>query len=123
MTFVTIECAQCTAISVAEVGEVLLEVGGRATHEQLHASVSWICAGCSTLVHRPIDWRDFVALVTAGAAIVDEEEDDLRPPSPEAVPSGPAWTRDDLLDLHLLLITPDWFAELEATTITSAGPR
>jgi hypothetical protein len=122
MTIVTIECTQCTTISEAEVGEVLLEVAGRDAHEHLHASISWICAGCFTLVHRLIDWRDFVALVTAGARIVDEEEDDPRPPYPESVPGGPAWTRDDLLDLHMLLIMPDWFAELEATTSTPA-PR
>jgi hypothetical protein len=33
---------------------------------------------------------------------------------PEVVPAGPAFTHDDLLDLHLELESPDWWARFQA---------
>lgn len=74
--------------------------------------------GCSTLLHRPIDWIAFLQQVSAGAALVKAGSSDPQPPYPEQVVEGPVWTPDDLLDVNVLLDTLDWLGELE-----SAGTR
>jgi hypothetical protein len=118
MTVVRIKCVRCTTTSMPELDALLLEVVGADMDENTGAIVNWICAGCSSLVSCPINWPDFLNLVSAGALVVDEEEDP-RPPYPESAKEGPAWRPDDLLDLHALLLTGDWFDQLEATTGTA----
>jgi hypothetical protein len=121
MTVVSIRCVRCTTTSTPELLALLLEVVGSDLDENAGAIVNWICSGCSSLVSCPVDWPDFLNLVSAGALVVDEE--DPRPTYPESALQGPAWRPDDLLDLHALLLTHDWFDELEATTdpVTDAG--
>ncbi|MDX6254912.1 MAG: hypothetical protein QOJ11_1246 [Frankiales bacterium] len=114
MTVVRIKCIRCTTTSMPELDALLLEVGAD-PGEGTGAIVNWICAGCSSLVNCAIDWPDFLDLVSAGAHVIDEEEDPL-PPYPESAKAGPAWRPDDLLDLHALLLTHDWFDKLRATT-------
>jgi len=117
MTIVAIQCPSCPTVSNVGVGAVLLDgtVGG--ADDEAAATITWICAGCSRLVQRPIGWQCFLRLVSVGAALVDAEDDDgdVSPRNPESAVEGPVWTPDDLLDLHTLLMNPDWFAELEAT--------
>jgi hypothetical protein len=114
MTIVRINCIRCTTTSTTVPDALLLEIVGDDLTEGTAAIVNWICAGCSSFVNCPIAWPDFLNLVSAGALAVDEE--DPRPPYPESAQEGPVWGPDDLLDLHALLLTPDWFGQLEATT-------
>ena len=117
MPIVAIQCPSCPTVSNVAVGAVLLDGASGAADDGTAATITWICAGCSMLVQRPIGWHSFLRLVSAGAALVDEvaDEGDVRPRNPEPALEGPVWTPDDLLDLHTLLMDPDWFAELEAT--------
>lgn len=65
------------------------------------------CPSCARRFRSAIDQAVARALQRAGVH--------LRRPAaehPEHPPSGPALTRDDLLDLHLLLATEDWFDRL-----------
>jgi hypothetical protein len=122
MTIVAIKCPSCPTVSNVTVGAVLLDGASGAADEEAAATITWICVGCCMLVDRPIGWQSFLRLVSAGAALVDETEDegDVRPRHPESAVEGPLWTPDDLLDLHTLLTNSDWFAEVEATTDTPA---
>jgi hypothetical protein len=103
--------------STPELDALLLEVGAD-MGEDTGAIVNWICSGCSSLVNCAIDWPDFLDLVSAGALVIDENEDP-RPPHPESAKEGPTWRPDDLLDLHALLLTHDWFDKLQAATRTA----
>jgi hypothetical protein len=117
MTVVRIKCTRCLTTSMPELDALLVEVVGVDLEENTGAIVNWVCAGCSSLVSCPIDWSDFLNLVSAGALVVDEE--DTRPLHPEFAVDGPAWRPDDLLDLHTLLSSPDWFDKLQGASDTA----
>lgn len=77
------------------------------------------CPACTHLVAKPADARIADLLRTGGVHAEEAASEpvapvDNRPPHPESPPGGPALTCDDLLDLHLLLEQPDWFARLVA---------
>ncbi|MDX6257540.1 MAG: hypothetical protein QOJ11_3874 [Frankiales bacterium] len=120
MTIVALSCPRCSVRSEAAVDAVLVAASSGLSDEEGRPTVCWICSGCSTLVHHGIDWQAFALLVSAGAALIDEDDHDLRPAHPESAATGPMWTYDDLLDLHVLLFTCDWFAELEEAADTPA---
>jgi hypothetical protein len=120
MTIVALNCPRCSDWSQAAVGAVLVSGSSGLSDEEGIPTVCWICPGCSTLVHHEIDWQAFALLVSAGAALIDEDDHDLHPAHPESAATGPMWTYDDLLDLHVLLLTSDWFTELEEATDTRA---
>ena len=114
MGIVAIECPRCSSTSDAPAGVLVLEGSGPDLGLPDGGTVTWICPSCSMLVHRPIGWHDLLVLLSAGAALIDEEDVDDRPRPPGSMAGGVAWTHDDLLDLHLLLSGTGWFAELEA---------
>jgi hypothetical protein len=114
MTIVALECPRCSVTSEAAVGAVLVAGSSGLSDEEEGPTVCWICAGCSTLVHHRIGWQVLALLVSAGATLIEDDDHDLRPAHPESAATGPMWTYDDLLDLHVLLLTSDWFAALEA---------
>jgi hypothetical protein len=120
MTTVRIKCTRCTTTSTTVPDALLLEPVADDVSQNTAAIVNWICGGCSSLVNCPIGWPDFLNLVSAGALSVNEE--DPRPPYPESAQDGPVWSSDDLLDLHALLLTRDWFSQLEATTGITTDP-
>lgn len=83
------------------------------------------CPDCDELVTKPADERIAQLLSTGGVPIETVEPSgpeafrafvDPRPMHPEFPPAGPAFTYDDVLDLHLKLSTLDWFDELLAET-------
>lgn len=80
------------------------------------------CPDCDELVTKPADERIAQLLSTGGVPIETTDEPDLedlpdhRPLHPEFPPTGPAFTHDDVLDLHLKLSTSSWFDELLADT-------
>lgn len=76
------------------------------------------CPRCQVFVVKPAGANAVELLLEGGvelstAATAPWE----RPPSahPEAPPSGPRFTRDDVLHLHDLLEREDWFEQLLAT--------
>ena len=118
-TNVTVECTRCGTTHAVPVDALLValaETGDPAQDADLAAHVSWLCGQCADLVDIPIDWTALLVLVTEGAALLtlDDDEETLLPPHPEAPTSGPAFTADDLLELHELLATDSWFATFAA---------
>jgi predicted RNA-binding Zn-ribbon protein involved in translation (DUF1610 family) len=82
------------------------------------------CPDCEQVVTKPADERIAQLLTTGGVPVEhDAATDDevalfeaLKPTHPERPVPGPRLTPDDLLDLHLLLASDDWFDELLQTT-------
>lgn len=83
------------------------------------------CPTCREVVTKPADERVARLLATGGVAIaitrtdLDLDElasflDEPSPGHPEHPVPGPALTPDDVLALHELLATDDWFAQLQA---------
>lgn len=78
------------------------------------------CPGCEVTVTKPADERIARLLATGGVEIAIERTttEDLLPAEalrlahPESPGTGPDFTYDDLLDLHLQLQRDDWFNEL-----------
>ena len=71
------------------------------------------CPTCDELVTKPADERIAKLLTTGGVAV---REGAACEPHPEAPPTGPRLTLDDLIALHELLESEDWFLGLEAMT-------
>ena len=118
MTTISIECPRCQRVAFVPATSLLVDLDGSPSDDS-PGYVAWICPRCAELVTNPVGWPQLLAIVAAGAPLLDEEED-LPEPHPVAPPSGPALTRDDELDLHTLLARPTWFAELE-NAITSTN--
>jgi hypothetical protein len=75
-----------------------------------HSFYAFVCPACRRLVSKPADERVVRLLISGGVRPVFWD------PPAELLEArdGPPLTWDDLLDLHLLLESPDWWARLEA---------
>lgn len=79
------------------------------------------CKHCAEFVVKPAGLKAVELLLEGGVELVTDEvapweeegAESTLPPHPENPPSGPEFTTDDILDLHLLLQEEDWFSELE----------
>lgn len=71
------------------------------------------CPTCDETVTKPADERIARLLTTGGVSVRDAIASE---PHPEVPPAGPRLTLDDLISLHQLLETEDWFFGLEAMT-------
>ncbi len=71
------------------------------------------CPTCEEEITKPADERIARLLTTGGVSI---RENAAAEPHPETPPGGPRLTLDDLIQLHQLLETEDWFFGLEAMT-------
>jgi hypothetical protein len=132
-TFASISCPGCDRTSLVPVDALLVSVAledpgpgaGRPDSAQDSSgtapagTVAWACHTCADLVSAPLGWRALLALVTAGATLLDEadddEADDELPPHPESPAAGAPLTYDDLLAMHELLASGAWFDQV--------GPR
>lgn len=123
MTRIRATCPVCGEVDLRPadieleiVRDVLTDVGEGSCYR-------FSCPTCEDLVTKPADER-IARLLTSGGVPVSDGQDTLThevaaptlPPHPEAPPAGPAFTHDDLLDLHQLLDDADWFRDLEALT-------
>ena len=115
MTTLSIECGHCGTTLEIPAGSALLDLDGGEAQADTAGTVSWICDTCEDIATHPVTWRMLLLLVTVGAHLFDEDDDE-RPTHPEAPPAGPPLTADDLLDIHTLLDGPTWFAQLEPTS-------
>lgn len=112
MTRIRASCPDCGEVDLLP-DEVLLRVvrapdgvvGDGSTYR-------FSCPDCTGLVTKPADERIAQLLTTGGVPVEEADDADERPRHPEAPPSGPRFTHDDLLDLHLLLTRDDWFHDL-----------
>lgn len=88
------------------------------------SSYRFCCPDCEQVVTKPADERIAQLLTSGGVPLEDLEASDdeaalfeaLKPTHPERPPAGSPLDLDDLLDLHLLLATEDWFDQLVAFT-------
>jgi hypothetical protein len=69
------------------------------------------CPKCRSLLHSPTSERLASVVLGMGAQL----ESWSLPAELNERPSGPPLTPVDLLELHLLLLEPDWFDQLRAT--------
>ena len=94
-------------------GEVELtppDVELRVCREEEHSFYAFVCPECYQTVTKPAD-RRVVRLLTSGGVPAQPWD----PPSEVLEPrTGPRLTWDDLLDLHLELESPDWWARFQA---------
>ena len=76
---------------------------------------SFTCPACVQVISKPADERVIRLLASGGV------KPDFWEPPAELLEGhhGPAFGYDDLLDLHLLLQTPDWWSALEAAERSS----
>jgi hypothetical protein len=123
MPVIAIECPTCLARDEVVANAVFVEVdaaqpddASQPEGESPAATVCWICGRCQDLVALPVGWSALLAVVSAGAALVDAQPDD-RPEHPESPADGPALTPDDLLDFHEGLGGTTWGEELAAPSV------
>ena len=99
MKTIVVECAACREIENIAASCLLVEVGN-AADEHAGPRAAWICGSCQVLVTLDVDLTTFVTLVAGGASVLDSTVDTSLPVHPETAIDGPAFTADDLLDLH-----------------------
>ena len=117
-TFASISCPGCDRTSLVPVDALLVSVSldDRAADSPPAGTLGFACDICLDLVAVPLGWAALLALVTAGATLLDEADDDQpydeRPPHPENPAAGAPLTHDDLLALHELLASGTWFDQV-----------
>ena len=103
MTTIKATCPGC--------GEVELTPDDIELRVCTHAPASYYvfeCPMCHTPIQKPADDRVIQLLISGGVkAIVWELPSEVL-----EAHEGPAFTKDDLLDFHLLLEQPNWFEQL-----------
>jgi hypothetical protein len=117
MTIIAIRCPACRTTDDVPAPALFVDVDAPADDlgdEGRAATVSWVCGACDELVSVPVEWAPLLAVVSAGAALIETPETagDLRPTHPESHAGGARLTTDDLLDFHQGLDTADWLDEL-----------
>ena len=115
MTLFRIECSRCAGEWKVRAEAMVLEVDTGVEDDAVAGVVHFVCDSCADLVPLPIDWSALVSLVTAGAALLDEDLTDPRPTHPEAPAPSVPLTLDDLLELHETLADDSWFDRLAGT--------
>jgi len=120
MTVIAIHCPACRTTDAVPAPALLVDVDDVTGDEGSVATVTWVCAACDELVSVPVEWGSLLAIVSAGAALVESAEtaqdaEDARPAHPERPTGGALLTPDDLLDFHQGLDGEHWLEELGPT--------
>lgn len=114
VTRVIAQCPRCdTSVPVISTA-MLVTATPDTSDERVAGAVTWLCAGCDDLVSQPISWPAMLQLVRIGVQLVEEDETDPRPVHPDHPADGAPLTADDVLELHELLSTTNWFDGLES---------
>lgn len=115
MTRIRATCPSCGEVDLRP-ADIELRVH-RSPHGDVAegSSYAFDCPGCTQVVVKPADERVARLLTTGGVPMSVLGTHQTLAEHPEQPPPGPPLTRDDLLDLHLLLRRPDWYDELLAT--------
>jgi predicted RNA-binding Zn-ribbon protein involved in translation (DUF1610 family) len=119
MTRIRANCPDCGDVELTP-DEILIQVA----HDDAElvgdgSQYRFTCPDCAGTVTKPADDRIVQLLITGGVALEvaapsSVPPPDLRPDHPEHPPAGAPLTMDDLLDLHLLLESDDWFGIVAA---------
>jgi hypothetical protein len=133
MTVVSLTCGLCGTTDTVPVGAVLASVNVEGIDDHHAGCVGWMCSCCAQMVTSMVAWHPFLILLTAGVPLLDDVPNEdwapaesnaefdgshgsppapHLPPHPEQPCGGERFTPDDLLTLHELLATDDWFAQL-----------
>jgi len=100
-------CPQCRAELSMPARRLLVRVdAGRTTTGEL----LFTCLACHRTSALPLDAAAAAAVVVAGVTFLSLSEPVVE--HPESRPDGPAFTHDDLLDLHAVLDRDAWFEAL-----------
>lgn len=120
MTRIRASCPSCGEVDLRPADLTLTIVRDADGQVADGSAYRFRCPACTHVVAKPADARIADLLRTGGVQAEERQQDhdpvDRRPPHPEAPPGGPRLTHDDLLDLHLLLTTNDWFEQLLTTS-------
>jgi hypothetical protein len=103
----TVICPSCRAEVALSASRMLVRVNAE---HATSGEVLFTCLGCHDTAAVALDAPGVAALVMGGVTFLS-----LSPPvveHPEVRPDGPAFTADDLLDLHDALAGDDWHAGL-----------
>jgi hypothetical protein len=116
MTTIKATCPTCGEIALTP-DEVELWIDRVTREESFYA---FTCPACLCIIRKVADER-VIRLLTSGGV----EVRDVTPPPPPKPPRfmGPAFTHDDLLDFHTMLLRDDWFDELAASVRRDPGGR
>jgi hypothetical protein len=115
MTTINVDCRECGVNNTVPAGALLAAAGTDDLPVDFAGMVYWICEGCDEVVSAPVAWSVFLQLIGAGVRLIEEGLESTRPPHPEHPCDSQAFTPDDLLELHELLATDNWFGTLAAT--------
>lgn len=115
MAIIRVSCPTCGEIELPSERIELVTVPGLEI-DRNNTHYTFTCSFCDAVVRRPADRITATVLTSGGVAIRPPRHPVFvgRPGHPERPPGGPAFTRDDILDLHLLLEDDGWFAALLA---------
>lgn len=121
MTRIRATCPLCGEVDLTPDDLTLTIVRGDRGNVTGESSYRFACPDCAEIVVKPADARIARLLETGGVAVetrvltnVDVAETPPLPPHPERAAGGPPLSYDDVLDLHLLLASDDWFDRLRA---------
>jgi hypothetical protein len=103
MVTITAPCSHCYSSARLFGSEVVVRADSA-----VEAQLSFLCQRCESVSVSSLTAEWCARFEAAGVAV-----DRVAQRHPEQLPTGPALTRDDLLDLHELLATDGWFAALE----------
>jgi hypothetical protein len=121
MTVIAIQCPACRTTDDIPAPALFVDVDVPTADEGSAAAVTWVCGSCAELVSVPVEWVPLLAVVSAGATLIDTSSaidadssgvEDVRPAHPESPTGGAVLTPDDLLDFHQGLGVADWLDEL-----------
>lgn len=120
MTRIRTTCPRCGEVELRPDELELRIVGWDEEDVREGSTYLFDCPSCADEIVKPADARIAQLLTTGGVPVICtadplEDASPPRPPHPEGVPDGPPLTFDDLLDLHELLATDDWFERLRQT--------
>lgn len=109
MARIRVRCPRCGDAQDLPPDEIALVA---APHDHaLPTAYEFTCRSCRYPAVCAADDRAIGVLVAAGV----DPFPDVREEHPEDPPGGPPLTRDDLLDLHVLLAHDGWFERLRRT--------
>jgi hypothetical protein len=107
MTQFTLHCPRCSAELTLTARRLLVRVDAGTAKS---GEILFTCLSCSQTSAAVVDLDSVAALLSAGVTFLSLSEPRIE--HPEAPPSGPPLTHDDLLDLHAALSCEEWFEQL-----------
>ncbi len=107
MSIYTLTCPECSAQITLSGRRLLVRVD---SEDATSGEVLFTCLMCHQAVTVPVGVDMVAVLVTSGVTFLSLSEQPVE--HPESRVDGPAFTPDDLLDLHTALEGADWFTAL-----------